>query len=87
MDGNKSKVQAAVHDFLLMTIGVVLMTFGVYFFKIPNGFSTGGVSGVGVLLGKITPVSPGTLIALINTLLLIVGFIFLGKQTGIKTVY
>ncbi len=70
-----------------MTAGVALMTVGVYFFKIPNGFSTGGVSGVGVLLGRITPLSPATLIAVINFLLLIVGFVFLGKGTGIKTVY
>lgn len=87
MDEKKSNIKDSVRNFLLMTAGVVLMTFGVYFFKIPNGFSTGGVSGVGVLLGQITPVSPGTLIALINALLLIVGFIFLGKETGIKTVY
>lgn len=30
--------------FAMMTVGVVLTTIGVYFFKIPNGFSTGGVA-------------------------------------------
>lgn len=82
----KSHSKAFV-DFLLMTLGVAIMTIGVYFFKIPNGFSTGGVSGVGVLLGNITPISPAMLISAINILLLLVGFVFLGKGTGIKTVY
>ena len=71
----------------MMNLGVILLTLGVYFFKIPNGFSTGGVSGAGTILGKVTPLTPGTWIAIINMLLLIFGFLILGKATGIKTVY
>lgn len=76
-----------VSDITLMTLGVVFLTIGVYFFKIPNGFSTGGVSGIGTLLGKVTPISPATWIAGINVLLLLLGFLILGKSTGAKTVY
>lgn len=83
----KSKIKRDIADFAIMTAGVVIMTLGVYFFKIPNGFSTGGVSGVGVLLGKITSISPATFISVINVFLLLVGFIFLGKETGTRTVY
>jgi hypothetical protein len=68
--------------------GVVLMTVGVYFFKIPNGFVTGGVSGIGTVLGKVAPIlSTATWITVINIVLLILGFIFVGKETGIKTAY
>ncbi len=75
-------------DFLWMNLGVLLLSVGVYFFKIPNGFSPGGVSGIGTILGKITPnVSPSVWIMIINILLLFVGFIVLGKGTGGKTVY
>ena len=71
-----------------MTVGVVLLTFGVYFFKIPNGFVTGGVSGIGTVLGKALPIlSSATWIAVINIFLLILGFIFVGKETGIRTAY
>ena len=73
-------------DYSRMVVGVFLMTAGVYFFKIPNGFSTGGSSGIGTLLGKITPLSPGTWILLLNVALLLVGFLFLGKTMGIRTV-
>ncbi len=45
----------AFKDYMMITLGTVLLTCGVYFFKIPNGFSTGGVSGIGTLLGNITP--------------------------------
>lgn len=76
-----------VTDFILMNLGVIFLTVGVYFFKIPNGFSTGGVSGIGTLLGKVTPISPATWIAGINVLMLLLGFLVLGKATGAKTVY
>lgn len=76
-----------IKDFLLMSVGAVLLAAGVYFFKIPNGFSTGGVSGIGTILARLTPVSAGMWIWLLNALLLIIGFIFLGRKTGIRTVY
>lgn len=74
-------------NFLLMTSGCILLAFGVYFFKIPNGFATGGVTGVATVLAKIIPVTPGVLIWGFNIALMIIGFIFLGRQNGIKTVY
>ena len=75
-------------SYLWMTVGVVLLTFGVYFFKIPRGFVTGGVSGIGTILGKALPIlSSATWIAVINIALLIIGFIVVGKETGIRTAY
>ena len=73
--------------FFLMTAGCILLAVGVYFFKIPNGFATGGVTGIGTILAKITPISAGVWIWGLNIGLLLVGFVFLGKGTGIKTVY
>lgn len=70
-----------------MTLGCILLAMGVYFFKIPNGFATGGVTGIGTILAKITSISAGTWIWLLNAVLLVLGFIFLGKQNGINTVY
>lgn len=70
-----------------MTAGTVLLTLGVYFFKVPNGFATGGVSGIGTLLGRLSPVSPATWILIINLLLLGVGFLVLGREPMIRTVY
>ena len=74
-------------NFLLMTVVCVLLAVGVYFFKIPNGFATGGVTGIGTILAKLTPISAGVWIWALNIGLLLLGFIFLGKGNGIKTVY
>lgn len=74
-------------ELIMMHLGLVLLAVGVYFFKIPNGFSTGGVTGIGTILAAITPISAGAWIWILNVALLFVGFIFLGKETGAKTVY
>lgn len=85
-----SFTRPSITNFLVMTVGVFLLTVGVYFFKIPNGFSTGGVSGIGTILGELIPVeaiTPGLLITVINVALLFVGLFFVGQDFGIKTVY
>lgn len=76
-----------VKEYLIMTVGVILLTVGVFYFKIPNGFSTGGVSGVATVLGSVTPISPATYIFALNVILLLLGFLVLGKETGIRTAY
>ena len=74
--------------FITMTLGTLFAACGVYFFKFPNNFSTGGVSGISVILGKLIPgISVGTLVLIINVALLVIGFIFLGREFGGKTVY
>lgn len=84
----KKAPKAVFMEFLVMTLGTALVSLGVYFFKFPNHFSMGGVSGLSVLLGALFPaVSPGSFNSIINTLFLIVGFIFLNKGFGLKTVY
>lgn len=74
-------------SFLIMNFGCILLSMGVYFFKIPNGFSTGGVTGIGTILSQLTPISAGLWIWILNIILLLIGFVFLGRSTGIKTVY
>lgn len=84
---NMMKKSSKFRNFGLMNLGCILLALGVYFFKIPNGFSTGGVTGIGTILSALTGISAGIWIWALNILLLVVGFIFLGKQNGIKTVY
>jgi len=76
-----------INRFLFMNFGCILLSVGIYFFKIPNGFVTGGVSGIGTLLGKVTSVTPVVWIWILNIVLMLLGFVLLGKQNGIKTVY
>ena len=76
------------HEFLLMTLGTALVSVGVYFFKFPNNFSMGGVSGLAVLLGRLVPMlSPSAFNGIINLLFLVLGFLMLDKGFGFRTVY
>ena len=79
--------QQKIKNFIMMNFGCILLSVGVYFFKIPNGFATGGVTGIGTLLGKISPISPAIWIWILNVALLFLGLLFLGKQNIIKTIY
>ena len=77
-------------EFLIMTFGTVLVSVGVYFFKFPNRFSMGGVSGLSILLGQLIPASlitPGAINTIITVLYLILGFLVLDRSFGFKTVY
>ena len=79
-----------LHEFALMTLGSALVAVGVYFFKFPNHFSMGGVSGLSILLGQLIPatvVTPGVINTAINVLYLILGFAVLNRGFGLKTVY
>ena len=84
----RNKIALCLKEYVIITLGAVAMGAGVYFFKIPNGFATGGVSGIGTILGKIIPaITPSMWIMIINCFLLICGFVFLGKDNTIRTVY
>ncbi len=74
-------------NFIYMNIGCVLLSVGVYFFKIPNGFATGGVTGIGTILGNLFPISPAAWIWILNIGLLLLGFLFLGWKNSVKTIY
>lgn len=76
-----------IREFFILTFATVVLDAGVYFFKFPNNFSFGGVTGLAVLLSELTMIKASTLNFIINMLLLIFGFVFLGKSFGIKTVY
>lgn len=81
-----------VKYWIVLNIGILLVAAGTYFFKAPNNFATGGVSGLAILLCKfVTPkvswLGQPEITAIINVLLLIVGFIFLGRGCSLKTVY
>ncbi len=82
-----NKKSDRIRDFFLMTVGSVLMALSLYFFKEPNGFVTGGVGGLGIILGQFTTASMGVWVTGLNIILLTVGFIVLGKSLGVKTVY
>ena len=75
-------------EYAIITLGALLSGLGLYYFKMPNHFSTGGVSGISIILGGLAPnISTGTINFVLNMVLLVVGFFFFGKGFGVKTAY
>ena len=83
--GMKRKVK----EFILLTVSIWIMVVGIYFFKYPRNYAIGGVTGMAMVVSGLTGglISQGNFVLIMNVALLIIGFIFLGKGTGIKTVY
>ena len=83
-----AKAKEHLSEMLKMTLGTLIMVVGIYFFKFPNNFSTGGVSGISVISAHYFPsISPGTFSLLINIALLALGYAFIGPSFGYKTAY
>lgn len=79
-----------IKEFLFMTFGITLVSVGVYFFKFPNHFSIGGVSGLAIVLAQLIPVpwlTASVYNGVINLLFLLLGFLLLDKGFGFRTVY
>ncbi len=83
----KKQVKSEIISYLLMTLGTILVAAGVYFFKAPNHFATGGVSGIAIIIAKYTILNQSTLVMIINAALIIIGFIFLGKGCTVRTIF
>ncbi len=77
-----------IKRFVLMNIGTLFAAGSVFFFKAPNNLTTGGVSGIGIILHVLFPQLPvGAVVSAMNVVLLLLGFLFLGKKLGAATVY
>ena len=82
------KTLAVAREYLLLTLGTFLVAAGVYFFKFPNSFNTGGVTGLAVILNAVFPaVSSSMFASTINIAFLVLGFMVLDRNFGVRTVY
>jgi len=80
----KEKVSAK--EWLKITFAMFLISAAVYYFMIPAQLVVGSISGLVLVLTNIIPLSQSVLTFILNALLLIVGYIFIGREFGTKTV-
>jgi len=86
----KAREVSTIERYFLFSVGILITAIGTYFFKFPNNFSTGGVSGLSLILGRLISsefFTPSVLMFIINTALLGVGFVFIGREFAFSTVY
>ncbi|MCA0386791.1 MAG: YitT family protein [Firmicutes bacterium] len=75
-------------DYLITSIGALIVAIGICFFLIPADLATGGITGLAMIINNLFPViSIGQVLLVLNIILFIVGFITIGKAFGAKTIY
>ena len=76
-----------VKEFIIINVGIALVAAAVFFFLMASHLSVGSISGLAIVIGNFVPLSVSTLVMIFNIALLGVGFLLLGSEFGIKTVY
>ena len=76
-----------IKEYAIMTFGSLLVAIAIIFFMAPGGLVFGSASGLAMILIEIFPIKLSVMNLILNILFLIMGFIFIGKDFGAKTVY
>jgi uncharacterized membrane-anchored protein YitT (DUF2179 family) len=90
MESNRQDNRTAgqIKEFLYMNAGILCVAAGIHFFRNPNKFASGGVSGLSLLLSYYFPRLPlGGIMLILNLIILGFGFLTLGNASGSKSVY
>lgn len=80
-------MKGKLKHFLLLTCSTLIMAVGTYFFKFTNNFTFGGITGLAVLVAKTGFMSASDFTFVMNMILLVIGFIVLGRKFAAKTAY
>ena len=80
-------------ELIIMTVGMIVTACAVYYFLVPSKLIIGTISGLSIVISGICekffgfPLNVSTVILVINAILLILAYILIDKEFGIKTVY
>lgn len=74
-------------EFSLITVGVAITAAAVFFFMLPSNVSVGSITALAMVLHNYIPVPVSMITLAINVVLLIMGFLLVGPEFGVKTVY
>ena len=77
----------AIKDFLIITVGTIIVAAAVFFFMLPSHVSVGSGAALAMVLSNFIPLSVSTITLIMNIGLLIIGFVLVGPTFGAKTVY
>ena len=90
MKVTKAKPITPLMRYVYLTLGTLILCVGNYFFKFPNNFSFGGVSGFSLILARILPspvLTPSMIVLILNMALLVLGYFVLGGGFLSSTLY
>ena len=81
------KYIAAIKEFIMITIATAIVAAAVFFFLVPSNVSVGSISGLAIVIGNFVPLQISAITMILNVGLLIIGFLFVGREFGGKTIY
>ena len=81
------KIFNVVKEFIMITAATAIVAAAVFFFLIPSHVSVGSISGLAIVIGNFISLPISAITMILNVGLLIIGFLFIGREFGGKTVY
>lgn len=76
-----------IKEYVMITAGMSIAVFAIYFFMLPFNIVIGSMTGLALVLVRLIPFSVSLMTLLLNVLCLVAGFLLVGKEFGLKTVY
>lgn len=83
----KTDIKKVIYDIFMLTLGSGIVATGVFFFLEPSHCAISSIAGLAIILNHFIPYSVALITLVINVSLLLLGFMFCGKEFGAKTVY
>ena len=74
-------------QYFMITVGIILMVSGFYFFLLPSQIVAGGVTGIGLVLNELFNFSISLVVLIFNGFLLLLGLLVLGKKVFYRSIY
>ena len=81
------KLQNALKEFVIITVGTMIVAAAVFFFMLPSHVSVGSGAALAMVLSNFIPLPVSMITLIMNVGLLILGFLLIGPEFGAKTVY
>lgn len=81
------KTGEVIKEFLMITFATFIVAAAVFFFLVPSHVTVGSISALAMVLANFVPLQISVITFIMNVVLLIFGFLFIGKDFGAKTVY
>ena len=76
-----------IKEFFIITIGTLIVSTAVFFFMLPSHVSVGSGTALAMVISNFVPLPVSAITLILNIVLLILGFLLIGPEFGIKTIY
>ena len=80
-------LKRVIKEYAVITVGAVLAAVAIYFFMLPSHVAVGSGSALAMVLSNFLPIPVSMISLCLNVFLLIMGFLLIGPEFGVKTVY